>query len=84
MTNDFNTLFILYNNLPQNPPYVIFFISNFRKAKRALPFAALLVQSAVYFALGHRNRLPMRLLISSLKSIVNAFLYGQLGHQILF
>ena len=36
-------------------------------------------QSAVCFALGHRSRQHMRSLNSPLKSIINAFLNGQLG-----
>jgi len=43
---------------------------------------ALLVQSAVFFALGHRKRPLMRLLISPLKSIINTFLKGKLVPRI--
>ena len=43
---------------------------------------ALLVQSTVFFALGHRKRPLMRLLISPLKSIINTFLKGKLVPRI--
>ena len=50
---------------------------------RYLPFSSrervVLGQSKVDFALGHRSRQHMRSLNSPLKSIVNAFLNGQLG-----
>ena len=40
------------------------------------------MQSAVFFALGHRKRTLMRLLISPLKSIINTFLKGKLVPRI--
>ena len=40
------------------------------------------MQSTVFFALGHRKRPLMRLLISPLKSIINTFLKGKLVPRI--